>query len=137
VTLFFHTEFKERAAEVTPLLAADIETGEILEASRPLEVMFGYVVKGELTGKNLDDLLPVEDRASGLVGHKDYAAHVRDRPIGFGMPARGLHTDGSIFPITVGLSGAVIGEKRCVIVVILNLRAGESPLPPPLPLAGE
>jgi PAS domain S-box-containing protein len=137
VSLFFRTDLVERVADCVPLCCADIETGEIMWANRPLEEMFGYAVRGELVGRHLDDLLPAEERAQNQLDRRDYASHIRDRPLGYGLPTRGLHTDGHSFPICVGLSGAVVAERRCVIVTVLTLDGTPPPLLPALPLAGE
>lgn len=64
---------------------ADMTTGEIYYASPLLEEMFGYQVRGELIGLNVDDLVPVTVRVRHTEHRHNYASMPEPRPMGVGL----------------------------------------------------
>ncbi len=100
---------------------ADMETGEILYASRLLEEMFGYMVRGELSGMNVDILVPSSLRQRHTEHRKDYASTPEPRPMGVGLQVDGQRKDSSLFPVTVTLSGVVLSGRRCVVFIVFNM----------------
>jgi PAS domain S-box-containing protein len=121
--LLFSSESAQAIREMVPVLIADMETGEILEASLFLEGMFGYFVRGELSGRNVDDLIPERLRAAHVEYRAQYAREPKRRS---GRAIVGLRKDGTEIPIVVGLYPRMISGRPCVIVVILDTpKAGD------------
>lgn len=117
----YRSDLTETVFESFPLIAADMDTGEIVAASRPAELLFGYFVKGELVGMNVDDLVPRAVR-SKHVGHRtDYAANPTLRPMGAGAKLQGQKKDGSTFTVLVALSAAVITGRKCSLAMVIGL----------------
>jgi len=90
----------ESAAQA--ILAFDAE-GRIRIANASAEQMFGHP-RTALIGKNLELLMPERFRAAHLQLRAAWFAAPRDRPMGMGVDLAGLRSDGSEFPIEVGLS---------------------------------
>ena len=109
------------------VLVADLETGEILYASRLADRMFAYPVIGELVGKNVDDLVP--DEAKGR--HKDhravYLASPGPRLMGERMTLRGRKANGVLFPVEVELVPRLISNRRCVVATIFDMSIRHPP----------
>lgn len=99
-------------------LIADIDTGEIIWASEPLEIMFGYPVFGELSiGRNIDELVPERFLEVHQLGRKKYA----ERPCPRSMSVVGKRTNGVEFPIEILLRPRVIGGIRCVVAIVTDM----------------
>lgn len=120
----FRSDVLDTLAACTSFLVADMDTGEILWASRQLEIMFGYVTLGELLGKNVDVLVPLGKRSAHAQHRADFAAQLARRAVGIGLCAQGVHVDGHVFDVAVGLSGAVISGRRCILATVLQLARG-------------
>lgn len=118
--VIYEAAVKEAVLQATAIVAADMETGEILYTSPPADVMFGYS-EDELIGKSVDELLPPDLRANHEEYRKLYAEAPRARPMGTGMILRGWKKDGSEFPIQVSLSPIKAIDRRLVIAAILDL----------------
>ena len=116
-TFLLHSELAEAILWSVPALIADLDTGEIYWASETLEQMFGYVVCGELTGKNVDDLVPKRLRKRHEGHRASYATKPRARPMGIDLDLFGLREDGSEFPVYITLKPRVINGVRCVVAI--------------------
>jgi len=79
--------------------------GCIVLCNRQAEQLFGYTNE-ELTGMQIEMLLPKEFRNSHRQYRADYAAESSTRPIGIGRKLFGLHRDGHEFPAEIGISAA-------------------------------
>lgn len=101
-----------------PIVSVDLETQDIILASRPAEEMFGYQMAGELSGVALSVLIPDSLRESHAQKVRDYNQNPAPRPV---MPAQGLRRDGTVFPITVQLCPVMIDGRRCVIAIVADL----------------
>lgn len=93
------------------------ERGVIESVNRAAETIFGYQAI-ELTGKNVRVLMPEPDRS----GHDGYIGRYLEtgdaRIIGIGRDVEGLHKDGTIFPMNLGISEIMVdGHKRFTGVV--------------------
>jgi anti-anti-sigma factor len=91
--------------------------GTLVLASRRLEDMFGYG-RGELAGRPVDALLPVDLRESHRRERARYARGPRSRPMGAGAPLIGLRADGTTFPVTVSLSPVPTATSHLVLAVV-------------------
>ena len=95
-------------------------TGRILWASRPAEVMFGYI-PGEMAGLCVDDLVPGPQRLGHNDGRNSYMLNPTKRAMGEGRVLAGLTKDGRSFSVEVGLNPRVIRKKRVVVVIVHDM----------------
>lgn len=79
------------------------DAGQILLANPKAEEMFGYA-PGELTGGQIEQLVPEQSRASHPGHRRTFMAENRTRSMGEGPQLRGLRKDGSEFELYVTLS---------------------------------
>lgn len=110
----------DNLAECASFFVSDVDSGEILWVSRPLEIMFGYMTRNDLLKKNVADLVPESERGKHA-REVALTAKVSTSTPGVSLCAKGLHADGHTFDIAVGLSGAVISGRRTVIATVLQL----------------
>ncbi|MBM4168077.1 MAG: PAS domain S-box protein [Ignavibacteria bacterium] len=86
------------------------EDGRITLTNRESERIFGYE-KNELEGRELEILVPEEQRVKHLRQRKGFSEAPTLRPMGSGMDLYGRRRDGTKFPIDVSLS-YLRGEPR-------------------------
>jgi PAS domain S-box-containing protein len=77
--------------------------GRILLMNRATEKLFGYT-KEELSGQNVDTLVPDDLRARHAGHRAKYAANPLSRPMGSGLLLEGRRKDGTRFPVEISLS---------------------------------
>jgi protein-histidine pros-kinase len=113
-------EIDHAIAETTAAIAVDMETGVIVRAKRPAEILFGYD-PGELQGKMIHDLVPQDVRAAHVVWFKQYADNPTSRPIG-GRSGRlrGLTKQGTVFPADIALVAAEVDGMKIAIATVLR-----------------
>ncbi|MDT0678454.1 PAS domain-containing sensor histidine kinase [Autumnicola musiva] len=98
-----------------------VNSSQVVVASNSAAaVMFGYE-KGELTGKDLDVLIPRDY-------HKIHHSHVdqfieksEKRQMGHGRDLYGVKKDGSLFPVEAGLNPFEMKEERFVMSLIIDI----------------
>jgi PAS domain S-box-containing protein len=119
----FRSEVSDAIRDMVPTIIADLDTGEILEASEPAERMLGYQVRGELVGMNVDDLVPgpVSRRELHAQHRAGFAINPKPRRMGNGELLAGLHKAGHEVPIVIGLYPTMISGRRCVIAALVNM----------------
>lgn len=101
------------------IVVAD-EQGRIVQINNKLATMFGYG-GNDLVGKSLEMLMPERYRL-GHVGYRDeYAANPRQRPMGSGLDLAGRRSDGSEFPIEIGLSYVRNGEQLWIMGAVADI----------------
>ena len=122
----YWSEVVDAIKDSLALLVADLATGEILAVTRPLELMFGYTVRGELIGKNVDDLVPDAIRPRHAAHRQSYADVPRDRPMGAQLDLSGQRKDATVFPLEIMLTASLIGTKRCVIALVIDFTEREA-----------
>ena len=79
------------------------QEGKIVNLNARLEQLFGYS-REQLTGKNLEMLMPARFRVRHRYHVADYICHPRVRPMGSGLELFGLKKDGTEFPVDISLS---------------------------------
>lgn len=121
------SEMFDLEADKLAKLEYDLDAGIITWASKPLEELFGYTLRGELEGKPVETLLPTPRRVIHKVHVSGYAKHPEARAMGVGMTLEGQRADGTVFPVAVllcpGTSGSYSARKRVVIATVLDLTA--------------
>jgi anti-anti-sigma factor len=104
------------------------QDGTLVLASRGLEEMFGYA-HGELAGRPVDSLVPVDLREAHRRDRAGYARAPRSRPMAATVPLVGLRADGTTFPVTVSLSPVPTATSHLVLAVVRdNTRTPEGDL---------
>ena len=119
------------AAIDTALLAAILNTavdaiitiderGEILNANRALQKLFGYLPSG-LIGKNISCLMPEPDRSL----HDGYLAKYQQTGkaaiIGIGRQVVGQRRDGSLIPVDLAVSEIRVGNRKMYTGIIRDM----------------
>ena len=107
--------------EAVPILIADMDSGQIIFASSRAERMFDYLLHGELVGKMVEDLVPVELREKHIQHRANYAANPKPRRMRTGMILHGRKRGGELISVEIGLSGVMIVGKKCVVVTIIDV----------------
>jgi PAS domain S-box-containing protein len=108
--------------ESLAVVVADMDTGQIIFASKPAEEMFGFKVRGEMVGHRVEELMPARLRADHPSHRRKYSNDPHVRQMGDSqMKLIGLRTDGTEFPIEIMLIPVAMEGKRCAIGVILDV----------------
>ena len=101
------------------IVVADAQ-GEIVQVNDKLTNMFGYAA-GELAGKPIEALMPERYRSGHASYREEYTANPRQRPMGTGLDLAGRRSDGSEFPIEVGLSYVQHGDKLWIMGAVADI----------------
>jgi diguanylate cyclase (GGDEF)-like protein/PAS domain S-box-containing protein len=88
--------------------------GRIQSVNAEVTRLFGYT-REELTGKEIEMLLPQRFRDQHVQMRERYIAHPRTRPMGSGFELVGRKKNGEEFPVEVSLS--TINEKESPLVI--------------------
>jgi PAS domain S-box-containing protein len=105
----------ELAPDATVVVQAD---GTIVFANARMAQTFGYCA-AELTGTNVDALLPVHLRATHGAHRAYFNAAPKPRPMGRDLTLLGLHKNGREFPVEISLS-PVPSEAGTLIVASIR-----------------
>ncbi len=84
------------------------------------EDIFGYLA-GEVVGRNLHMLIPKPHRNTHAKHVKNYSETNHSKSMSSGREVSGLHKDGRIIPIRVGLSESRIGDRQIFTAMIQDL----------------
>ena len=101
------------------MLIAD-RHGVIVQANSAAMTIFGYS-QAELTGLNIDRLMPARFRRKHASLRTDYMAAPKRRPMGCGLELLGLRKNGEEFPVEVSLNQFKMGKKTMVISAIRDM----------------
>ena len=117
-------EVMRNAIEVcqTGMVLVD-HTGVIVLVNVEVERLFGYK-RNELIGQTVDMLLPASLRNQNASHRKAYTAHPKTC-MGLGRVLSGLHQDGSVLDIEVGLNAIDTREGLLVLCAITDVRERE------------
>lgn len=94
--------------------------GQIILVNQRTEELFGYD-RGELLGKSVETLLPVEQREAHQRHREGYADEPRTRAMGAGLDLRARRRDGSEFPVEISLSPLGDGGALRVIAIVRDI----------------
>jgi PAS domain S-box-containing protein len=109
--------FFESAAE--GIVVVD-QAGRIVRANPRSYTMFGYA-QSELIGQPVERLLPERFRAAHH-GHREHYFHApRARPMGLGLDLFGRRTDGSEFPIEIGLTAIHTADGVMAMALVTDI----------------
>lgn len=99
------------------------EDGKILYATRAAEMLFGYLVEGELSaGCSVDILVPEALQALHVQHRAAYAANPEPRAMGSTkVRLEGRHRDGSTFPVEITLYPKMVDDVRAVVATIITM----------------
>ena len=101
------------------MLVVDAQ-GRVVRANRGAHETFGYPA-GSMPGLGVEALVPERFRT----GHAELMARFMElpesRPMGQGKELSGLRRDGGEFPCEMGLAPMFTGERRFVVVSVVDL----------------
>ncbi|MEN7547411.1 PAS domain S-box protein [Rapidithrix thailandica] len=96
------------------------QDGTILMASEQNLPVFGYSPE-ELTGKNVEILVPEQSRKTHIQHRKQYIANPHTRPMGAGKELFALHKDGKKIPVEISLSYTKLQGELVTIVSVRDI----------------
>jgi diguanylate cyclase (GGDEF)-like protein/PAS domain S-box-containing protein len=96
------------------------ESGQILRANSVAHEMFRWK-PGELTGRNIDELMPESLRGAHAVRRGRYAASPVKRGMGVGLDLLAQRSDGSQIPVDISLSPVQWRGRRFVIAAVRDI----------------
>jgi PAS domain S-box-containing protein len=94
--------------------------GRISFINSQTEQYFGYK-RDELMGQSIDILIPQNSRDTHSKHVVDFFNKTQTRPMGAGRDLHGLHRDGSVFPVEIGLNTIEMGGEAQVLVSIVDI----------------
>ena len=109
------------AVDASPngMLLVDAE-GRIALANRRLQEMFGYT-EPELLGQPVEILVPERLRGVHRGDRASFVAAPEARPMGAGRELWGRRSDGSEFPVEIGLNPVRIGEALSILAAVTDI----------------
>ena len=109
-------------ASVTGAVLVADGGGVIVLANAQMETQFGYS-PGELTGQQLEILVPERNRQSHAGLRRHYSRAPAPRPMGAGRELYGLRKDGSEFPIEIGLNPIATLRGKLIMAIVVDITA--------------
>ena len=118
-SLAFNLTTKDATWPVLPIIAADMNTGEIVYASKFAADIFGYA-EPELTGQIVEILLleAVQDQHARW---RQDASVPKTRLMGIGRLLYGRKKDGTIFPLHIGLTATKVLDRSIGVAFVVDL----------------
>lgn len=104
---------------IDSLVVIDRE-GRILEANHATKALFGYD-PSELTGQQIEMLIPDRFRELHVKHRADYIAAPRSRPMGTGLDLAGRRKDGREFPVNVSLRFVRKEKEEFVVCFVTDI----------------
>lgn len=98
---------------------------EIVASNEAADKMFGYG-RQELTGKNLNVLIPREYHKTHDSDARDFVGKKDPRQMGHGRDLYGRKKDNSIFPVEAGLNPFLIEGKKFVMALVTDISVRKS-----------
>jgi PAS domain S-box-containing protein len=104
--------------------------GVIAFANPRAEALFGYS-RGDLKGRNVDELVPDSVRGPHRAHRASYMEHPRTRAMGTGLDLHGQTAKGEQFPVEISLSPVGPNAEQGVVAIVRDVtdrRAAEAEL---------
>lgn len=117
----FSFQMTDAILAVIPVLVAEMDTGVIVYATRPLEQMFGHQIPGELIDKTVEELVPTGLKVTHEEHRQRYAENPIFRTMGASFTLMGQRKDGSKFPTEVMLAPVIANKTRYVVAVVTDM----------------
>ncbi len=111
----------EAIAERSPVLVADLDSGEIVTASPRIHQIFGYACKGELVGMSVEDLIPEDKRDIHVMHRQSFSQNPSPLLMGEKRKLYGRKRDGTTFPVEIELDVEKIQGVRLAFLTIIDL----------------
>ena len=96
--------------------------GEIVTANPFVLKQFGYS-KSEITGKQIELLIPSRFHSKHIHHREEFAQHPKDRPMGAAIDLSGIKKDGTEFPVEISLGHYPSDGDKYVIAFINDISA--------------
>lgn len=96
------------------------ESGDIVEANRGAEKMFGYDA-GELLGKQVEVLLKDEQRSQHIQDRLKYLKHPHSRRMGARADLQAVKREGEVIHVDVGLSPLITADRTDVVANVVDV----------------
>lgn len=110
----------EAIAKRSPILVADLDSGEIVYASPRTEQIFGYFCVGELVGMSVEDLIPEDKRDLHIQLRQGFSQNPSPMLMGERRKLYGRKRDGSKFPVEIELDSEKIQGVRLAFLTIID-----------------
>jgi PAS domain S-box-containing protein len=107
------------AISPNPVLLVDL-AGKIRLVNAHAESLFGYS-EVELLGKPIEMLVPSHLREHHLQDRAAFASDPTTRPMGAGRDLFGLHKDGRLVPVEIGLNPISMSSEKYVLASIIDI----------------
>lgn len=112
--------FKEIFQSMSEGIIIVDERGKIVIANPVSEQIFGYGAN-ELTGVELENLLPDRYRTRHISFRHGFNRHPEPRRMGFGRDLKALRKDGTEFPVEISLSFTKVRDQLLVMAFISDI----------------
>jgi PAS domain S-box-containing protein len=112
--------FREIFQSMTEGIIVVDRRGKILVGNPIAEEMFGYT-KDELTGMQMENLLPMRYRSKHMSFRADFNNRPAPRRMGMGRDLSALKKDGTEFPVEISLSYSQTGGNFIAIAFITDI----------------
>ncbi len=130
MTVLSKSEIYDLLADNIAFFEAMIDTGIINYASPPMETMFGYTLRGELEGQEVELLIADQHKEIHRNIHRvAFSTDPKPRMMGQRrIPLLALRKDKTTFPIEIFLIPRAASGKKVVIGMVLDMssRQGDS-----------
>jgi PAS domain S-box-containing protein len=108
--------------EAAPDVILEVDgEGRIALLNEAAEKMFGYS-RAELTGMNVDQLVPAATRGVHNRHRASYTTHPQTRPMGTGLELNAQRKDGALIPVEISLSPNWTDEGLGIIAIVRDIR---------------
>ncbi len=111
----------EAIAQRSPVLVANMDSGEIVWASHRVHEIFGYHCANELEGMSVEELIPEHLREVHIIHRQSFSQTPSPMLMGERRELLGRKRDGTTFPVEIELDSEKINGERLAFLVIIDL----------------